>query len=192
MTRIEVRLAGFGGQGIGRAGYVLGKAIALHEGREAVFTREYGPESRGGASSSSVVAADEPIDEPFAEHPDVWVVMVQAAFEKYASRIEPGARLLIDEDLVEARGLPERVEVLAIPCTRLAEALGTKIAANMVMLGFLVAVTEGVVGAESMRTAIRTSVPARTLETNLEAFERGLKLGLDLREGGGHEPTRST
>ena len=47
MTRTEVRLAGFGGQGIGRAGYVLGKAIALHDAREAVFTQEYGPASRG-------------------------------------------------------------------------------------------------------------------------------------------------
>ena len=191
MTRIEVRLAGFGGQGIGRAGYVLGKAIALGEGREAVFTREYGPESRGGASSSSVVAADEPIDEPFAEHPDVWIVMVQAAFEKYASRIEPGSRLLIDEDLVETHGLPERVEVLAIPCTRFAEALGAKIAANMVMLGFLVAVTDGVVGADSVRASIRTSVPARTLEKNLEAFDRGLAFGLNLHEGGGDESARS-
>jgi 2-oxoglutarate ferredoxin oxidoreductase subunit gamma len=187
MSRTEIRLAGFGGQGIGRAGYVLGKAIALHEGREAVFTQEYGPESRGGASSSSVVASDEPIDEPFAEHPNVWVVMVQAAFEKYVSRIEPGALLLIDADLVETHDLPERVEVLAIPCTRFAEALGAKIAANVVMLGFLVAVTGAVVGAEGLRESIRTTFPARTLEKNLEAFERGLAFGLDLREGGGDD-----
>ena len=189
MTRTEIRLAGFGGQGIARAGYVLGKAIALGEGREAVFTQEYGPASRGGASSASLVVSDEPIDEPFVEHPDVWIVMAQAAFEKYAPGIEPGTRLLIDEDLVEAQGLPERVEVLAIPCTRLADALGAKIAANMVMLGFLVAVTEGVVGAESVRAAIRTSVPARTLETNLEAFDRGLAFGRDLRRGGGDAPS---
>ncbi len=88
MTRTEVRLAGFGGQGIGRAGYVLGKAVALHEGREAVFTQEYGPASRGGASSSSVVASDEPIDEPFAEHPDVWVAMVEIA-TPHQGRLRP-------------------------------------------------------------------------------------------------------
>ncbi len=202
MTRTEVRLAGFGGQGIGRAGYVLGKAIALHDGREAVFTQEYGPASRGGASSSSVVASDETIDEPFAEHPDVWVAMVQAAFDKYAPGIEPGARVLIDEDLVEASGLPEDVEVLAIPCTRLAEGLGAKIAANIVMLGFLVAVTDGIVSADSLREAIRTSVPARMLDKNLEAFDCGLRFGLEVRrggghvsasrEGGGHEPARPT
>ncbi|MDJ0806909.1 MAG: 2-oxoacid:acceptor oxidoreductase family protein [Gammaproteobacteria bacterium] len=191
MTRTEIRLAGFGGQGIGRAGYILGKAIALHEGREAVFTQEYGPESRGGASSSSVVASDEPIDEPFAEHPDIWVVMVQAAFDKYVSRIKPGSRLLIDADLVETHDLPERVEVLAIPCMRFAEALSAKIAANVVMLGCLVAVTEAVVSAESLRESIRTSLPPRTLQKNLEAFERGLAFGLELREGADNEPVRT-
>jgi 2-oxoglutarate ferredoxin oxidoreductase subunit gamma len=187
MSRTEIKFAGFGGQGIGRAGYVLGKAIALHEGREAVFTQEYGPESRGGASSSSVVASDGPIDEPFAEHPDIWVMMVQAAFDKYASNIKPGARLLIDADLVEPENLPEGVQVMAIPSTRFAEALGAKIAANVVMLGFLAAVTEGVVGAEGLRESIRTTFPTRTLEKNLEAFERGLTFGLELREGGGDE-----
>jgi 2-oxoglutarate ferredoxin oxidoreductase subunit gamma len=188
MSRTEIKFAGFGGQGIGRAGYVLGKAIALHEGREAVFTQEYGPESRGGASSSSVVASDEPIDEPFAEHPDIWVVMVQAAFDKYVPNIGPGSRLLIDADLVETHDLPEGVEVLSIPSTRYAEALGAKIAANVVMLGFLVAVTEAVVGAEGLRESIRTTFPPRTLEKNLEAFECGLTFGLELREGGGDEP----
>jgi 2-oxoglutarate ferredoxin oxidoreductase subunit gamma len=135
-----------------------------------------------------VVASDEPIDEPFAEHPDIWVVMVQAAFDKYVPNIGPGSRLLIDADLVETHDLPEGVEVLSIPSTRYAEALGAKIAANVVMLGFLVAVTEAVVGAEGLRESIRTTFPPRTLEKNLEAFERGLTFGLELREGGGDEP----
>ena len=63
IERTEVRLAGFGGQGIARAGFVLGKAIALADGKEAVFTQEYGPESRGGASSASIVASTAAIDE---------------------------------------------------------------------------------------------------------------------------------
>lgn len=191
MSRTEVRLAGFGGQGIGRAGYILGKAIALHDHREAVFTQEYGPASRGGASSSSVVVSDEPIDEPFAEHPDVWVAMVQAAFDKYSPGFDPGARVLIDEDLVEAGTLPESIEVLAIPCTRLAEELGAKIVANIVMLGFLVAVTDDVVASDSVREAIRTSVPARMVERNLQAFDCGLRFGHALRQGESDEPAHA-
>jgi Pyruvate/2-oxoacid:ferredoxin oxidoreductase gamma subunit len=57
------------------------------------------------------------------------------------------------------------------------------------MLGFLVAVTETIVGADSLRESIRTTFPTRTLEKNLEAFERGLAFGLELRAGGGDEST---
>ena len=48
--RREVLFAGFGGQGIVLAGYVLGRAVAIHENRHAVLMQSYGPEARGGAS----------------------------------------------------------------------------------------------------------------------------------------------
>ena len=47
--RVEVRLAGFGGDGIVLAGYILGRAAAVHAGRNAVMSQSYGPKSRGGA-----------------------------------------------------------------------------------------------------------------------------------------------
>ena len=54
--------------------------------------------------------------------------------------------------------------------------------ANIVMLGFLVAVT-GVVGRAAMEAAIRSSVPKGTDELNLGAFARGFVHGeLLLRE----------
>jgi len=184
--RIEVRLAGFGGQGIARAGFVLGKAIALADGKEAVFTQEYGPESRGGASSASVVASTTAIDEPFVTRPDVFVAMYQAAFDKYATALTPTAHVLIDEDLVEAHDLPEGVTVEAVPCTRIADELGKTIVANVVMLGFLAAVTTGLVSTEGLRATIETSVPAKLAKLNLEAFQRGYDHGRALRERGEH------
>ena len=51
VARREVRLGGFGGQGIVLAGTLLGKAASLYDGKEAVFTQAYGPEARGGAVS---------------------------------------------------------------------------------------------------------------------------------------------
>ena len=47
------------------AGYILGKALAIHSEYEAVMTQSYGPEARGGASSANLIVADEPIDYPF-------------------------------------------------------------------------------------------------------------------------------
>ncbi len=55
--RKEIRICGFGGQGIILAGVILGEAAA-RAGRQAVQTQSYGPESRGGAARSEVVIAE--------------------------------------------------------------------------------------------------------------------------------------
>src|SRR3990170_4993194 len=83
--RQEVRLAGFGGQGIILAGYVLGKAAALYDGKNAILTQSYGPEARGGACSAELVISDEPIDYPLLSQPDFLVCMSQEAFSKYGA-----------------------------------------------------------------------------------------------------------
>ncbi len=53
--RKDIRIAGFGGQGIILAGIVIGKAAALHDGIHAVQTQSYGPEARGGASKQKLL-----------------------------------------------------------------------------------------------------------------------------------------
>ena len=47
--RTEVRIAGFGGQGVILAGVIIGKAASLFDNKNAVQTQSYGPEARGGA-----------------------------------------------------------------------------------------------------------------------------------------------
>ena len=53
--RTEIRICGFGGQGIILAGIIIGKAASLFDENEAVQTQSYGPEARGGASKCEVV-----------------------------------------------------------------------------------------------------------------------------------------
>ena len=107
--RQEIRISGFGGQGVGLAGFILGKALALYEGREAVMTQSYGPEARGGASSTNVVLSDQEIAYPFVQNPDVLVALSQEAYSKFRPQVKDGALVLIDADLVTpldgARGL---------------------------------------------------------------------------------------
>ncbi|TFG60799.1 MAG: pyruvate ferredoxin oxidoreductase, partial [Spirochaetales bacterium] len=71
--KTQVRLAGFGGQGIVLAGMVLGKAVSLFEGANAVMTQSYGPEARGGACSADVVLSPGRIDYPKVTSPDILV-----------------------------------------------------------------------------------------------------------------------
>jgi 2-oxoglutarate ferredoxin oxidoreductase subunit gamma len=168
-VRKEIKISGFGGQGVVLAGYILGKCLSLHEGLEAVMTQSYGPEARGGASSSNIVVSDKPIDYPFVQHADILVALSQEAYTKFRPHAAPDAICLIDEDLVTPF---EDDRPLEIPATRLAEELGRRIVANVVMLGFVTATT-GLAERQSMEETVKSSVKQKTVPLNIKAFETG-------------------
>ncbi len=172
----ELRISGFGGQGIVLAGNILGKAASLFEGLHAVFTQSYGPEARGGSCSADVVIAQETIHYPRVTRPDVLVLMSEDAKNSYAACIPESKLILIDQDLVQLDEAPPGSRLFKIPATRIAEKLGRKIVANIVMLGFITAVT-GTISHDAMKQAILASIPAGTEELNLKAFEEGFNYG---------------
>ncbi len=183
MQRIEIRLSGFGGQGIILAAHILGKAAALHDHKHATMTQNYGPESRGGACSGQVIISDAPVSYPHLTRPNVVVAMSQEAYTKYSHDLADDALVLIDEDMVQP-GQEARVgRMYRIPATRIAEQeIKRKMVANIVMLGFLGAL-DGSVSPDALRQAVRESVPKGTEELNIGAFDRGYAYGKKLIEG---------
>ncbi|MCC7105220.1 MAG: 2-oxoacid:acceptor oxidoreductase family protein [Chloroflexi bacterium] len=177
--RREVRFAGFGGQGIALAGYIVGKAAAVHDDKYAVLRQSYGPESRGGASAAEVIIDDVPVDYPEVTDPTCLVLMSREALHKYIGSATPGGTVIVDSDLTEDCDWGDRYSVHLIPATRIAEQLGRRIVANMVVVGFFTAVT-GFVSRGAVEQAIRTTVSARTLELNLKAFSNGYAVGAGL------------
>lgn len=169
--RKEIRIAGFGGQGVVLGGTILGKALALYDELEAVLTQVYGPEARGGASSSCLVVSDELIDYPFVQHPDILVILSQEAYTKFRPEADQDAVILIDEGLVSPW---DDDHPYCIPATRLAEEMGQRRVANVIMLGFLTALT-GLVRRQSMEKAIENTVKAKTVPVNLRAFAAGFE-----------------
>ena len=182
MNRLEIRLSGFGGQGIIRSGEIVGRAAALYDGRYATFTQSYGPESRGGACAAQVIIADDPVElsYPHLLDPTILIIMSQGAYSKYVPEFRRDGLLIVDEDLVVLAEEAEGLRVVGIPATRLAEELGRRIVANVVMLGFVAAVT-GIASADAMRKAVMDSVPKGTEELNMQAFETGYAYGQDSR-----------
>jgi 2-oxoglutarate ferredoxin oxidoreductase subunit gamma len=174
--KTEIRLAGFGGQGIILAGNILGKAASLYEQLQAVFTQSYGPEARGGACSADVIISGGAIYYPRVSLPQILVLMSEEAKNTYGRQMSDQAMVLIDEDLVQMDTVPEGCRLFKIPATRLAEKLGRTIVANIVMLGFITSIT-GVVGYEAMKKALFDSIPSGTEELNLKAFEKGFEYG---------------
>lgn len=185
-SKTEVRLAGFGGQGIVLAGHILGKAAALFEHLNAVFTQSYGPEARGGACSADVVISGGAIHYPRVANPQVLVLMSEEAKNTYGGQLADRAAVLIDEDLVQLETVSEHCALYKIPATRFAEKLGRKIVANIVMLGFITSVTR-VVSYEAMKQALFDSIPGGTEELNLKAFEKGYEYGLSQRSENGDQ-----
>lgn len=177
MQLSEIRIAGFGGQGVILAAQVIGKAFSIFENGYATLTQSFGPEARGGASSAQVILSDQPVAYPYVTHPDFLVVMSQEAYTRFAPELKPGGVLIVEEDLVRISEAPAGVRILGAPATRLAEELGRKMVLNVVMVGFFAAVT-GVVSADALRQAVADSVPAATRDLNLKAFEKGYEYGL--------------
>ncbi|MHC1566543.1 MAG: 2-oxoacid:acceptor oxidoreductase family protein [Candidatus Syntropharchaeia archaeon] len=177
--KIGVRLAGFGGQGLIFASVVLAKAAAIYEskkeGREiyAIQTQIYGPAARGGTSKAEVLISDEKIDYPFLDVPDVLVLMSQPSYEKYGSEVKEDTVIILDPDVVMSR---PKMKYYEIPATSVAELLGNKVVANMVMLGALCGIT-GIVSEESVKKAMLEKVPEGSEELNIRALERGFELG---------------
>lgn len=181
----EIQFAGFGGQGIVLAGYLLGKAISIYDKKNASMTQSYGPEARGGACSSGIVVSDTEgiVDYPKVREPHILVVMSQEAYFTYIGKLRKGGTLIYDEDLVTLENLPEEIKVYPIPATRIAEeVLGKRIVANVVMLGALTGITK-IVSEKAMKETLKTSVKKDFVELNLKAFEEGLKIasGLEVK-----------
>lgn len=180
--RIEIRFAGFGGQGIIKSGIITAMAACIYGGKHAVQTQSYGPESRGGACRSEVIISEVGIDFPKVTEPDVLVLMSQHAYNEYAETVKKGGTIILDSDMIPNEREIEGVRIFRVPATRMAEDLGRRIVANVVMLGAFAAIT-GVVDKEALKESIKANVPKGTEELNLKAFEIGYEYGKKLVEG---------
>ena len=175
---MNIRFAGFGGQGVVLAGYVLGQA-GIHDGHDALQTQSYGSESRGGACRSDVIISEGQVLELAPSSLDVLVAMSQPALDKYFPNLRKDGLLIYDSDLAKAGDC--RVRAFGLPATDMAhKTFGREVFANAIMLGCLVGLTQ-IASRESVLRSIAESVPPKTVETNLEAFEQGVERGVEAR-----------
>jgi 2-oxoglutarate ferredoxin oxidoreductase subunit gamma len=168
--RIEIRLAGEGGQGMILAGIILAEAAAIYDGKNAIQTQSYGPEARGGASKSEVIIGTGELDYPEVIDADVLVALSQEACDRYASRLKKNGVLIVDTEKV---GRVPVNNAIKIPITKIAlEKTGKTITANVVALGVVVALTN-VVSREALYKAVLARAPKGTEEINRTALQSG-------------------
>jgi 2-oxoglutarate ferredoxin oxidoreductase subunit gamma len=169
-SRVEIRLAGEGGQGMILAGIILAEAAAIYDNKNAVQTQSYGPEARGGASKAEVVIDQGEIDHPEVIMADVLLAMSQEACDKYAGNLKKDGLLIVDQERV---GRVPSSRAIKVPITRLAqESSGKGITANVVALGVLVGLTH-VVTRQAIIQAVAARAPKGTEEMNKAALAAG-------------------
>ncbi len=176
--RLEVRLAGMGGQGMILAGVILADA-AIRDAKYAVQTQSYGPEARGGASRSEVIVSEIEIDYPEVIEADVLLCMSQQACDKYYRRVKQSGLLIVDP--AHVRRTPTIRAIKAHFTEWAVEVTGREITANVVALGFLVGLTD-LVSPEALEAAVSDRVPAGTGDMNVRALRRGLDEAQQLRQ----------
>jgi 2-oxoglutarate ferredoxin oxidoreductase subunit gamma len=176
MSRKEIRIAGFGGQGVILLGTIIGKAASIYDGGFAALTQSYGPESRGGSCRAEVVISNEPVDYPYVVNPEVVVILSQEAYNEFGKKIPKSALVIVDSDFVNVDP-SQKPRPLSIRANLMAQEIGHKVVANIIILGFLAAKSD-VVSSEALKKAILESVPQGTGDFNMKAFQLGYDYGI--------------
>jgi 2-oxoglutarate ferredoxin oxidoreductase subunit gamma len=182
MAKTEIKIGGFGGQGVILGGYIIGRAASIYDNKFATMIQAFGPEARGSSASAELIISDETITYPYITAPNLMVLMSQEAYTKFASELIAGGTLITEEELVTSSNLRKDVQHFSIPATRFAEKLGKKMVLNIVMMGFTTAISN-VVHEQAMIEAVKVSVPKGTEDLNLKAFQKGYEYGQKILKG---------
>lgn len=168
---LNITLCGFGGQGIILSAVMLGTTAVTKSGLYAVQTQSYGSEARGGQCQAALIIDQKPINSPVAESCNLLIAMFQTAYDKYIDTLDEDGILVIDPALVTElhRPIPH---TLSVPATSIAVSLGNRMAANMVMLGFL-SEALGVVPKSDLLETVASNVNPKFVELNRSAIEQG-------------------
>lgn len=172
----EVKMAGFGGQGVGVISEILARA-ALLDGKNLTWLPSYGPEARTGTANFMVVISEEKIGSPFVEYPDSLIVMNEPSLEKFSSTVKSGGLIVLNKSLVDWDSSRGDVEILEIRAPEIAQELGDPRVANMVILAAYLK-KKRAVSFESIQKALEVVAAEKgwnkdLTETNKKALKQG-------------------
>ena len=173
----EIRICGFGGQGVILAGFIIGKAASVFQDYHAVQSQSYGPEARGGAARSEIIISDKKIGYPRPLGVDILLAMSQESFDSYRDDIRDDTVIVVDPELVKNHDIGR--PIYKVHAQKIAEELGNKIVTNIVMVGAFTSIS-GLLKPEAVKESVLDSVPKKFMDLNVKAFERGFEAGKDV------------
>jgi Pyruvate/2-oxoacid:ferredoxin oxidoreductase gamma subunit len=175
----EIKIAGFGGQGVLSLGVWLSE-IGMREDLEVSWIPSYGPEMRGGTANCHVKLSREAIGSPLVTHPTVLVAMNRPSLEKFEDDVIEGGAILWDSSLIDIEPKREDITRIPIPATEIAKELGNTKTSNVVILGVLAGYSDFLDPMVVQQVLPLIFKKRHLLEINLKAFQKGLELGRQL------------
>ncbi len=160
----EIVIAGFGGQGVLFGGQVLAYA-AMDAGLNVTWIPSYGPEMRGGTANCTVIISDEEIGAPLVKNPLAVIALNLPSLDKYESVVKEDGILIVNASLVNREVQRKDLNVVNIPANELAERLGDRRLANMVVMGALIG------GLEQLRLTTQPKLPVPSLDAVIQALK---------------------
>lgn len=176
MTRSEVRIIGFGGQGVITLSKMIAYAAVL-DNKEAAQTEAYGPASRGGSCWAEVVMDNEAeIEYPRAIEPNFYIILSQNGADRYGKFCnDPKVTSIIDPLTVEKwkikKGTTYRIEAQRIAN----EQYKSPVIANVILFGAFFEISK-LISKEAALKTVRKFVPEKTYDINMQAFDQGIQL----------------
>lgn len=174
MNKMEIRLAGSGGQGVILATIILAEA-AIEAGKYTAQSQSYGPEARGGSCKAEILISDDEIGYTKVQNPTFFMALTQDSLEKYARMIDRNCIILVDSSLKVPEFLnAENVKKAPILDTAIHK-VGKAFTANIVAVGAINKMLK-IVTEEELKIAVLRHVPKGTELINEKALAEGAAL----------------
>lgn len=177
MTKEEIIIAGFGGQGVLSMGKILAYSGVM-QGMEVSWMPSYGPEMRGGTANVTVILSDAPISSPISHEFDTAIILNQQSLDKFENQVREGGVLIYDPNGITRPPQRTDIRVYAIDATAEAARSGNSRVFNTMVLGGYLKV-RSTVSLENAVKGLAKSLPERRhdlLPMNEKAMQRGMEL----------------
>jgi 2-oxoglutarate ferredoxin oxidoreductase subunit gamma len=150
----------------------------MADGKNVTFFPAYGAEMRGGTANCSVVISSEEVASPVVSRPDSLLVMNEPSLTRFESTVSAGGVLFLNTSLVASRSKRTDITTIEVPADTIAEKLGNKKCANMVMLGAY-AKKSGAVSIDALKKSLPKVYPRasqKIIDMNSKAIQEGADL----------------
>jgi 2-oxoisovalerate ferredoxin oxidoreductase beta subunit len=170
----NVKIAGFGGQGVLSAGILLANC-AIAEGLNTTWLPSYGAEMRGGTANAGVNISHDTIGSPIVTHPSAMIVMNLPSLDAFEDSVRPGGSIFINSSLAKRQVRRSDITPYYIPASDLAVELGTIQCAGVILLT-VYALVSGAITVDTIKKVIPLSIKRKNLiDLNIRAIEAGME-----------------